>query len=95
MRHLNIIYTFIIIFLIGCSSINGTGGTIDETIPSKNQKIFMGKVAQVNTKSQEITVNGVRFNHSSANIIRNLIVSSHSSIKPGQILTIETSGQDK
>ena len=97
MKHLNIIFTyiFVCIFLIGCSSINGTGGTIDETIPTKNQKIFIGKVGQVNTKTQEITVNGVKFNHSRANISQNSSLLNHNSIKSGQFLTIETLGQDK
>lgn len=78
---------------IGCSGISGTGGTVDETIKPPSQKIFQGKVSQVNSKSSEIILNGVLFKHDKAEILRDSS-KTEEAILPGQIISIEAVDED-
>jgi ribosomal protein L24 len=78
---------------IGCSGISGTGGTVDDTVTSPKQKIFQGKVSQVNAKSSEITLNGVLFKHDKAEISRDS-TKTIAVILPGQIISIEATDAD-
>jgi hypothetical protein len=90
------IYLVSILFLISCSGIGGTGGTVDDTVTgAKTQKVFKGSVSQVSTKDQEITVNGVQFKHTEAVITRDTVVLSASEIKAGQIITVDALDSDK
>ncbi len=77
----------------GCSGISGTGGTVDETIKPPSQKIFQGKVSQVNSKSSEITLNGVLFKHDNAEILRDS-TKTEEAILPGQIISVEAVDED-
>ena len=90
------IYLVSILFLIGCSGIGGTGGTVDDTVTgTKTQKVFKGSVSQVSTQDQEITVNGVQFKHAEAVITRDSVVLGASEIKAGQIITVDALDSDK
>lgn len=90
MKNHFIIYVILLFGLAGCSGIGGTGGTIDDTVTTpKTQKVYKGKVNQVNSKTQEISVNGVQFKLNEAQVIRDSANIKSDEIKTGQIITIE------
>lgn len=96
MKNLYIAYALVMIGLIGCSGIGGTGGTVDDTVTTpKSNKVFKGKVSQVNSKSQEFTVNGVQFKHTDAQITRDSEIINADKITAGQIITVEAKDENK
>lgn len=87
------IFAGLLLLQLGCGGIFGTGGTVDETIKPPSQKIFQGKVNQVNSKSSEITLNGVLFKHDKALIYRDS-TKIESAILPGQIILVEATDEN-
>lgn len=83
------------ISLMGCAGIGGTGGTVDETITTPKQKVFQGKVSQVNTSASEFTLNGTQFSLADATISRKAINPNSETITAGQILTVQAIDSDK
>ena len=85
------IYIILLYAIIGCAGIRGTGSTIDEEPTAiKTNKIFKGKVSQVNEETHEITINGVQISSLGAQIYRNSVLLPNDGLRAGQIISVET-----
>jgi hypothetical protein len=90
MKVYSLIYIILLYLVTGCGGIRGSGGTIDEEPTTKTNKIFKGKVNQVDTVSQEITINGVKIALNGAQIYRNSTLIENGGLRVGQIASVET-----
>ena len=96
MKAFFLIWIALLYILVGCSGIRGSGGTVDEEpVTSKSNKIFRGKVSQINNDTQEITINGVRISSVDAQVYRNSIELSANEVRAGQIISVEASLVEK
>ncbi len=93
------VYSLILIMLVyiltGCGGIRGSGGTIDEEPTTKTNKVFKGKVSQVDSTAEEITINGVKIALNGAQIYRNSSLIENGGLRVGQIASVETGTSKK
>ena len=91
MRIYDLIYIALLAIFVGCAGIRGSGGTPDEEpTTTKTNKVFKGKVSQVNLESDEITINGVLISVQGAEVYRNEVPVNIENIRAGQIVSVET-----
>jgi len=90
MKVYSLILILMLYLLTGCGGIRGSGGTIEEEPTTKTNKIFKGKVSQINSSTQEIIVNGVEISLNGAQIYRNSSLIENGGLRVGQIASVET-----